>query len=331
MPRGRPSAPTFIVEPAEVLATAVILEENWTFLSLARFVNEDDPLSVLRWLARRGLVRNTLLCTTCNGECAFISYSDGIDKYRWSCKECNLRFSVRKDSFFSGSHLPLWKILVMMYCWCRDMSQLDITHEAQLGSCRNTVVDWCNFFRDVCEEWLVQNPSEIGGMDDNGDPIDVEIDESFFFHRKYHRGQWRDGHWVFGGVERHSGRCFMVEVPDRTAPTLENIVTQYILPGSRIISDGWRAYGNLGNLRGGIYIHDTINHTENFVDPDDATVHTQHIENTWMRVKRQIRRRFGTSVDLFPTYLAEFMWKNAHKDKKMFSAFITAVRSQYRL
>ena len=58
----------------------------------------------------------------------------------------------------------------------------------------------------------MDNPAEIGGMDFDGNQLVVEIDESKFFHRKYHRGQWCPGHWVFGGVERGTGRCFLVEV-----------------------------------------------------------------------------------------------------------------------
>ena len=54
-------------------------------------------------------------------------------------------------------------------------------------------------------------------MNEDGTSVVVEIDETKFFHRKYHRGQWRPGHWVFGGIERGSGKCFLVEVPDRRA------------------------------------------------------------------------------------------------------------------
>ena len=32
---------------------------------------------------------------------------------------------------------------------------------------------------------LINNPNEVGGFDENGDPKDVEIDESLFFKRKY--------------------------------------------------------------------------------------------------------------------------------------------------
>jgi len=54
---------------------------------------------------------------------------------------------------------------------------------------KHMVVDRCNFLREECESWLTNHPQEIGGMDDRGHPIVVAIDESNFFHTKYHRGQ----------------------------------------------------------------------------------------------------------------------------------------------
>jgi hypothetical protein len=39
-----------------------------------------------------------------------------------------------------------------------------------------------------------------------------------------------------------------------------------------------------------------LNIFANFVNPD---IHTQNIENMWMRVKRKLRRQFGTSRALF--------------------------------
>jgi hypothetical protein len=42
-----------------------------------------------------------------------------------------------------------------------------------------------------------------------------------------------------------------------------------------IISDGWREYNRLDEIGGGIYEHQVIVHQENFVDPDDRSVHTK--------------------------------------------------------
>ena len=72
--------------------------------------------------------------------------------------------------------------------------------------------------------------------------MEVEIDESKFGRRKYHRGRMVEGHWVFGGTERITGNSFLVEVDRRDAQTLLPIIKNYIRPGSIIYSDEWRAY-----------------------------------------------------------------------------------------
>ena len=49
----------------------------------------------------------------------------------------------------------------------------------------------------------------------------VEIDKSMFGHkRKYNRGRISRGSWVFGMVERGSGRALAFRVPNRTRETL---------------------------------------------------------------------------------------------------------------
>ncbi|KAL8579613.1 hypothetical protein ACOMHN_025566 [Nucella lapillus] len=156
---------------------------------------------------------------------------------------------------------------------------------------------------EKCETWLINNPDEIGGLDDNGVPVIVEIDESKYFHRKYHRGQWRDGHWVFGGIERESGKCFLTEVPDCRRATLEPLIRANILPGAHIMSDGWPAYANIDQIGGGIYMHSVVVHQEHFVDPLNPEIHTENVENMWMRAKRKLRRQFGTTRELFSHHI----------------------------
>ena len=52
-------------------------------------------------------------------------------------------------------------------------------------------------------------------------------------------------------------------------------------------------------------------HQTHFLDPNDSEIHTQNVENMWMRAKRKIKRQFGTSRELFPSYLHEFVFRNA--------------------
>ncbi|GFN80984.1 hypothetical protein PoB_000749000 [Plakobranchus ocellatus] len=123
----------------------------------------------------------------------------------------------------------------------------------------------------------------------------------------------------------------MVTVPNRTRATLEPVIERFILPDSHIVSDGWAAYESLEALRGGVCTHAVVIHQRHFVDRDDLDVHTQNIENTWMRAKRKIKRQFGTSRDLFPTYLYyEFMWRNRFRNSRScFGHFVTSVNNIY--
>ena len=86
---------------------------------------------------------------------------------------------------------------------------------------------------------------------------------------------------MFGGVERGSGRTFLVPVLDRTANTLVAIIREWIEPGMTVISDCWGAYHNLESEG---YTHCTVNHSLWFVDPDTGT-HTNTIESTRHCVK----------------------------------------------
>lgn len=95
------------------------------------------------------------------------------------------------------------------------------------------------------------------------------------------------------------------------------------------MTDGWAAYRNIPNMCGGVYDHQVIIHEENFVDPDDSDVHTQNVENMWMRAKRKLRRQFGTSEALFTSYLHEFSWKNQYSKFQMFGEVLVTVGNQY--
>ena len=106
----------------------------------------------------------------------------------------------------------------------------------------------------------------------------VEIDESKFGKRKYHKGHRVDGVWVFGGVERTpERRIFVCSVPDRTENILLPILKQHVEEGSIVHSDCWSAYGNISKkLR---LDHKTVNHSINYKDSVTG-VHTNFIEGT---------------------------------------------------
>ncbi|KAF8784297.1 putative transposase-like protein like [Argiope bruennichi] len=153
-----------------------------------------------------------------------------------------------------------------------------------------------------------------------GSGVTVEIDESKFGKRKFNRGKRVEGKWVFGGVERETGKCFMKVVDDRTTDSLLSVINEYILPGSIIISDCWKSYDCLSNEG---FVHLKVNHSVNFKDPDTGA-HTNTIEGTWGAVKRAIpASKAKTQLDY---YLAEYVWrkKNKHLCNK-FMAFVDSI------
>ena len=207
--------------------------------------------------------------------------------------------------------------------------------ENEVGGNKNTVVDWANFMRDICCNWVRDNPATLGGVDDNGQPIVVQIDETKYFHRKYARREWHEGHWVVGGVDtQNPHNAFLTEVPDRWARTLLPIIQNHVEMGSMIHTDQWSAYNTIANLPEG-YGHQMVNHRHFFVDPQTG-VHTQNIEGFWGHAKKRIKRINGMSRELFQSYLCEFEWhwrNNTYHygGGRVFQKLLVEVRHQYPL
>lgn len=130
---------------------------------------------------------------------------DGI-VWRCSSRLCNKKTSVREGSWFFGSHLLLEQAVKLTYYWVYELRGDFISRELKIGS-DYTIVDWKHFAREMYLCILKQDSERIGGPGKH-----VEIDESKFGKRKYHRGKGVDGVWVFGGIERESKKWVFLKV-----------------------------------------------------------------------------------------------------------------------
>jgi transposase-like protein len=210
--------------------------------------------------------------------------------------------------------------------WSRGRSIDDVNEELEIS--KHSIIDWFNFCRDVCINWIHLNPIKLGGFDHNFNPIDVEIDKSCFFKRKYNHGVLGMHNWVFGAIERGSNKCVIIPVPNRRAETLIPLIQQHINLGSCIISDEWAGYNSIDEIGQGDYSHVTVNHSEHFVHPVFDDIHTQNIESLWSRLKKMMRRVKTSSKDLFSTYFIEFMWRESNTGN-VFSNFLVTISEQY--
>ncbi|EPB75044.1 hypothetical protein ANCCEY_05864 [Ancylostoma ceylanicum] len=209
---------------------------------------------------------------------------------------------VKKGSFFDKAHFPLAKIFALSYFWIHNLG-LVVDKEYELGIGHSTVVQWEQYFRDICCEYFRRNRPVLGGVGHV-----VEIDETCVTKRKYNRVRWVRRHqWLFGGYERGSGRSFLILVRRRDARTLLRLIVKYIRPGTTIISDCWRAYNRISTLPHG-FTQLTVNHQLHFVDPRSGA-HTQNIECHWQKFKSLAKRKYGINNRRYKDYLSEFLWR----------------------
>lgn len=270
-----------------------------------------DPCACWQFLLRHGVVQCHVRCGKCTHVFAHEVTQGGCRLRcrivnRKSKRRCRFDVSSLKGTFFEKVRLPMPVVMnfVTLFFVLPPPRQRLIMDELRLPS--QTVVDFCSFIREVLVDFAAGRPRLIGGPG-----IIVEVDEAKIGRRKYNRGRYLTGQWVFGGIERGRRENFFLHaVHDRTAATLMDIIRARIRPGSIIMSDCWRSYEGLS---GEGFQHFTVNHSLNFVDPDTGA-HTQNIERAWVEVRRLVPR-FGRRTAHYEGYLADVLFRKAYPNR----------------
>ncbi len=78
------------------------------------------------------------------------------------------------------------------------------------GLSERVVVDWYNFFREVCSVWLSRDTRPIGGVGHT-----VQFDATVVSKAKFHRRRYIPARWVFGGYDITTKKSFLVHIPDK--------------------------------------------------------------------------------------------------------------------
>jgi len=246
-----------------------------------------------------------------------MKYREGRKTFQCSKKHCRKEISICKGTFFEMSKVSIDLILKLAYFWLSEANWTRI--QTYLPISGVGVTDFFGYFRQLTIDNINTAEELIGGPG-----IVVEIDESKFAKRKYHRGKkCGDGSWIFGGVERtDSRRFFAVPVMKRDAETLLPIIQAFIHPQSIIMSDKWSAYNNISKLEEG-YDHQTVNHSKNFVDPLTGAC-TNRIECKWSKLKQKIPKRRYSYEKVGDEILVQ-VWRHQNKDN-LWNAFIEALK-----
>ncbi|GFV43747.1 DDE_Tnp_IS1595 domain-containing protein [Trichonephila clavipes] len=106
------------------------------------------------------------------------------------------------------------------------------------------------------------------------------------------------------------------------------VIKEWVLPGSTIVSDCWKAYKCLSDEG---FKHLEVNHNVCFIDPDTGS-HTNSIEGTWSAIKRFLRNHTSHAEGMFDHYLAEYYGGAlviTHQRHRLSRIFLKAVVTLY--
>ena len=283
-----------------------------------------DEEELIQWLTEFGLLAKNKKCQVCDSPLTLIKCSSMVDNRRWKCYNCReWKDGIRKNTFFEKSRLSLGQTVLIIYYWATDVPvRICVTH---LGISKKTIVDYYNFLREICSAALIQDTCMFGGPG-----VIVEVDETVITKRKYNRGRHIPEQWVFGMYCTRLRRGMMWFVPNRKAETLLPYIQKYIIPGSIVMTDCSNSYFRVGELG---YKHETVNHSLNFSDPLTGAC-TNGVEGFWSRCKKRLRRLNGSTKNLKPSYLDEYLWRQIHhwgEDKDAFLTIIEHIAKQHPL
>lgn len=117
---------------------------------------------------------------------------------------------------------------------------------------------------------------------------------------------------MFGGIDCSTGGVFMIPVEDRKKDTLLNIIKDWILPGTTIVSDCFKSYDCLKDEG---YRHLSVNHKVTYKDPETGAC-TNTIEGEWRHAKASLPG-YHRKKEWYPQYLAKYMFRRMCRIKRV--------------
>ena len=93
---------------------------------------------------------------------------------------------------------------------------------------------------------------------------------------------------------------FAVVTDKRDHQSLSKIIFENVDSKSTIYTDCWRGYNKLEQMNLD-YVHKTVNHSYNFVNPFDRDVYTNAVERSWHSLRDNIH--YGGGLKEGETYI----------------------------
>lgn len=263
---------------------------------------KNNNIVLIKFLQRVGLLPKSIIC--CQVACHNITSNNSkIDNYCFRCLTCRKFHSIRKGTFFKNSKLSLYQILMLSVYYSEGLSNQELLKKQFDIKSNSTIVDWKSFIRDVFINHQILHSNMIGGPG-----VVVQIDESLMCKRKYGVGRIliNQDLWIVGGID-DQGNMFMEITNRRTKSILRDIISRNVVPGSIVVTDGWKGYNGIEDD----YLRQIVVHDNSFVNAEGY--HTNRIEATWGACKRLFRHVTNKKRELVFSYLCEYMFRHQFK------------------
>jgi len=272
------------------------METPKTLLDAIKFFQDSENcrqfMISVRWLD--GIVR----CPRCGSK--NVSYMPNARQYHCRAKQHkDTKFSLKVGTVFEDSAIGLekWLPAAWLISNCKNgISSYEVARA--LGVTQKSAWHMLHRLREAMAACFM---FKLGG---NGP---IEVDETHIgpkpqkMHANKRRKLSKEGYQkpvVMGMLDRESRQVRAKVIPNVKRETLQNQILNQIEGGSTVYTDRSPAYDNLTVKD---YVHETVNHVEEYVR---GQVHTQGIENFWALLKRGLR---GTYVAVEPFHLDRYV------------------------